>query len=200
MLIGGADETGDRWTTVGVSPTSSTPPSRRSWFHHLEAAEGRRAGLTGLASRNVKKAGLRRPGLSFSPALEPSAPCPLRRGGREARLPGRACRSGRRRRGTSGPFRPCPSEVVGLGAGDVAGFQQLLRDLHGAELRPAHGAEVRHLGLGGERLVVEALGRLRVEQSANWSRQRKAGPESASSRMRAAGWPLARSAAWAAIL
>src|SRR6266540_4511706 len=41
----------------------------------------------------------------------------------------------------------------------------VLGDLHRAEVRAAHGAEVRELGaLGGERLVVEAARRLRVER------------------------------------
>src|SRR5213593_2590463 len=41
----------------------------------------------------------------------------------------------------------------------------VLGDLHRAEVRAAHGAEVGELGaLGGERLVVEAARRLRVER------------------------------------
>ena len=45
------------------------------------------------------------------------------------------------------------------------GLADFLRDLDRAEFRLAHGAEVRELGaLGRERLVVEALCRLRVKQ------------------------------------
>src|SRR5262249_21842746 len=41
----------------------------------------------------------------------------------------------------------------------------LLRELHGAELRPAHRTEMRHLGaLGRQRLVVERTRRHRIER------------------------------------
>jgi hypothetical protein len=78
-----------------------------------------------------------------------------------------------------------------------------LRDLHRAELGAAHRAEMRRLGaLGGQGLVVILLGGVGIEARLNWSRQRnsKRARESASSRSLAAGWPLARSAAWAASL
>src|ERR1043165_1031473 len=46
----------------------------------------------------------------------------------------------------------------------VHGVAHLLRDLHRAEVRPAHGAEVRRLrSLGRQRSVVELLRGLRIE-------------------------------------
>src|SRR5689334_15469717 len=68
------------------------------------------------------------------------------------------------------------AEAAGLfvhAGGEGVGFDQvvlggvvadLLGDLHGTELRAAHAAEVGDLGaLGGEGLVVERAGGLRVE-------------------------------------
>src|ERR1043165_1071326 len=47
----------------------------------------------------------------------------------------------------------------------VHGLAHLLRDLHRAEVRPAHGAEMRRLGpLGRQRGVVKLLRRLRIER------------------------------------
>ena len=89
---------------------------------------------------------------------------------------------------------------VGLG-GVVA---HVLRDLHRAEFRPAHRTEVRDLvRVLRQRLVVHTSRAVSGSRPRlNWSSQRKSkrARDSASSRNCAAGWPLARSAACAAIL
>src|ERR1044071_4664828 len=47
----------------------------------------------------------------------------------------------------------------------VHGVAHVLRDLHRAEVRPAHGAEMRRLRpLGRQRRVMELLRRLRIER------------------------------------
>src|SRR5437899_13001335 len=65
-------------------------------------------------------------------------------------------------------FLPEPLRHGGRLVADPVGpgvLPHVLGDLHRAEVRAAHGAEVGELGaLGGERLVVEAPGRLRVER------------------------------------
>src|SRR3546814_493868 len=78
-----------------------------------------------------------------------------------------------------------------------------LGDLHRAEFRAAHRAEVGGLGaFRREGLVVILLGCVGVQGQVELvaPAEFEAGAAEASSRIFAAGWPLARSAAWAASL
>jgi hypothetical protein len=91
----------------------------------------------------------------------------------------------------------CPLALLG---GVVA---HVLGDLHRAEVRAAHRAEVRELvRVLGQRLVVELLGLLRIEAEVELvlpaELEARLG-QRVVAHLRA-GWPLARSAAWAAIL
>jgi hypothetical protein len=78
-----------------------------------------------------------------------------------------------------------------------------MADLHRAELRAAHAAEVRRLvGLLGQGGVVEFAGGFGVEAEVELVFPAELEPRAAERvvAQRAPGWPLARSAAWAAIL
>ena len=79
----------------------------------------------------------------------------------------------------------------------------VVTDAHGAEFRPAHGTEMRDLvRFLRQGLVMEIPRRFRVEREVEliFPAELEAARDSASSRICAAGWPLARSAACAASL
>jgi len=82
-------------------------------------------------------------------------------------------------------------------------FADILSDFHRAEVRAAHGAEVRGLcAFLREGFVVKLACGDGVEAEVELSSQRnsKRALLNALSRYCAPGWPLARSAAWAANL